>query len=119
MQVRVCHSKRKFGSKDKKQSCEVAWFDKYDWLYYDAADSARPSEQGQPRPPNFPCRFFGGLCIHVCHARAPLTWAIAYQGAAKQGEQFLPQIHQWESSTPPETHRRYFVYTEQPMICLL
>ena len=35
-------------------------------------------------------------------------------GAAEQGEQLLPQIYQWGSSTPPISHRHYFVYTEQP-----
>ena len=32
--------KRKFGSKGEERSCRAAWFDKYDWLHYDAtADS--------------------------------------------------------------------------------
>ena len=40
-----------------------------------------------------------------------------HTGAAEQGEQgeqLLPQIYQWGSSTPPTFHRHYFVYTEQP-----
>ena len=28
--------KRKFGSKGEERSCRAAWFDKYDWLHYDA-----------------------------------------------------------------------------------
>ena len=27
--------KQKFGSKDKTQTCKVAWFTKYYWLHYD------------------------------------------------------------------------------------
>ena len=37
---------------------------------------------------------------------------VAEQG--EQGEQLLPQLYQWGSSTPPTSHRHYFIYTEQP-----
>ena len=32
--------KRKFGSKGEERSCKAAWFDRYDWLHYDAAADA-------------------------------------------------------------------------------
>ncbi len=32
--------KRKFGSKAEERSCRAAWFDKYDWLHYDATADA-------------------------------------------------------------------------------
>ena len=31
---------RKFGSKGEERSCKAAWFDKYDWLHYDATTDA-------------------------------------------------------------------------------
>ena len=55
--------KRKFGSKGKKQSCRAAWFDKCDWLYYNATvDSAMSSEQRRPWPPNYFRLLFLVLC---------------------------------------------------------
>ena len=60
-------SKRKFGSKSEKQSCRVAWFEKYDWLHYDAtSDYAKPLEQGRPGPPNFRRRFLLFLVLYTC-----------------------------------------------------